>query len=288
MRYDSLDSFLKVGKAVLAEGPVAMIFVEDDIEIASTLRHHLSCGFAAVLVLMPDAFDLPEDSGEHVHRIAFDCGPETAVFDAVNRVIEAAPGIWLYYCYNAEYLFYPFCETRSVSEMLTFHTEERRDAMLTYVIDLYADDLAKFELAVSLDQAHLDRSGYYALARTDPATGHPRERQLDFFGGLRWRYEEHIPATRRKIDRIALFRAAPGIRLLPDHTFSDQEYNTYACPWHHNLTAAICSFRAAKALKRNPGSTFDIDTFRWRNSIPFEWDSRQLLDLGLIEPGQWF
>lgn len=288
MRYDSLDSFLKVGKAVLAEGPVAMIFVEDDIEIASTLRHHLTCGFAAVLVLMPDAFDLPDDLGEHVHRIAFDCGPETAVFDAVNRVIDAAPGIWLYYCYNAEYLFYPFCETRSVGEMLTFHTEERRDAMLTYVIDLYADDLAKFELAVSLDQAHLDRSGYYALARTDPATGHPRERQLDFFGGLRWRYEEHIPATRRKIDRIALFRAAPGIRLLPDHTFSDQEYNTYACPWHHNLTAAICSFRAAKALKRNPGSTFDIDTFRWRNSIPFEWDSRQLLDLGLIEPGQWF
>jgi len=80
----------------------------------------------------------------------------------------------------------------------------------------------------------------------------------------------------------------PGLRLRADHRFSDEEYNTYACPWHNNLTAAIASFRTAKALKRNPGSTFDIHTFRWHNSTPFEWTSTQLLDMGLMEPGQWF
>ena len=288
MNYSSLDNFLKTGRQVLAKGPVALIFVEDNIEIATTLRHHLQCGFQAVLALMPDAFDIPADVAAEIHRIPYDCGPRAAVADAVNRVIDAAPGTWLYYCYNAEYLFYPFCETRSVGEMLTFHTEERRDAMLSYVIDLYADDLITFPDAVSLDRAYLDKSGYYALARKDPITGHPRERQLDFFGGLRWRYEEHIPKPSRNIDRISLFRAAPGLKLTPEHTFGDQEYNTYACPWHHNLTAAICSFRTAKALKRNPGSTFDIDNFRWHNSTPFEWHSRQLLDLGLMEPGQWF
>ncbi len=288
MRHPSLDSFLKAEKALLAKGPVAMIFVEDEVEIATTLRHHLACGFRSVLAFMPEDFDLPADVGEKVHRIAFDCGPRGAEFEAINRMIAAAPGTWFYYCYNAEYLFYPFCETRSVGEMLTFHAEERRDAMLCYVIDLYADDLEKFPNAVSLEHAHLDRTGYYALARPDPETGHPRERQLDFFGGLRWRYEEHVPKQRRKIDRIALFRAAPGLKILPDHSFNDQEYNTYSCPWHNNLTAAICSFRVAKALKRNPGSTFDIPTFRWHNSVPFEWHSRQLLDLGLMEPGQWF
>ena len=213
---------------------------------------------------------------------------DSAVIDAVNQVAGAVPGAWVYYCYNSEYLFYPFCESRTVGEMLAFHAEERREAMLTYIVDLYAGDLERHPGAVSLEEACLDRSGYYALARIDPETGTPRERQLNFFGGLRWRFEEHIPKTRRRIDRVALFRAQPGVRLLPDHTFSAPEYNTFACPWHHNLTAAICSFRTAKALKRNPGSTFDIPTFRWHNSTPFEWHSRQLLDLGLMEPGQWF
>ncbi len=111
---------------------------------------------------------------------------------------------------------------------------------------------------------------------------------MDFFGGLRWRFEEHVPWNRRRIDRIALFKTKQGLQLRSDHTFTDEEYNTYSCPWHHNLTAAICSFRAAKALKTNPGSRDQISDFRWRNSVPFEWHSQQLLDLGLIEPGQWF
>ena len=289
MIYASLEDFLQTGKSVLAKGPVALIFVEDEVEIGTSLRHHLDCGFKAVVALMPDAFDLPSDVAERVHRVPFDCGPAEAVVEGVNRVIAAAsPGCWLYYCYNAEYLFYPFCESRTVTEMLTFHAEERRDAMLTYVIDLYAGDLETHPNAVSINDACLDRSGYYAQGRKDPITGDPRDRQLDFFGGIRWRHEEHIPDASRKIDRIALFRARKGLQLRADHTFNEQEYNTYACPWHHNLTAAICSFRAAKALKRNPGSTFEIQSFKWHNSTPFEWHSRQLLDLGLMEPGQWF
>ena len=288
MRYASLETFLKKGAPGQIKGPLALIFVEDDVELGTTIRHHLNCGFDRILVLMPDAFDLPADVIDLVDRVSFDLASESAVSDAINDIIAAAPGIWMYYCFNTEYLFFPFCETRTIGEMLTFHTEERRDAMLTYVIDLYADDLTAYPNAVSLDRAFLDKSGYYAQARKNPVNGHPRERQLDFFGGVRWRYEEHIPKPSRRIDRISLFKSAPGLKLLPDHTFADQEYNTFACPWHHNLTAAICSFRTAKALKRNPGSAFLIDSFRWHNSTPFEWHSRQLLDLGLMEPGQWF
>jgi hypothetical protein len=188
-------------------------------------------------------------------------------------VIEAAPGLWLYYCYNAEYLFFPFCETRTIGEMLTFHEERTARRHADLCGRPYAGDLDRFPDAVSLDAAWIDRSGYYALGRPTRRRGHPKERQLDFFGGLRWRFEEHVPANRRKIDRIALFRAQPGLRLRGDHTFSDEEYNTYACPWHHNLTAAIVSFRTAKALKTNPGSTFDIKTFRLAqlDLVPFEW-----------------
>jgi hypothetical protein len=289
MLYPSLQDFLRRGRAALAQGPVALVFAEDETELDTTLRHHRHCGFQTVVVFVSSGYALPPDLDGKVHRVAYDVTEDQALERAVNGVIAAAPGQWLYYCFNAEYLFYPFCETRTVGEMLAFHAEERRDAMLTYVVDLYAGDLNACPDAVSLEEAWLDRSGYYALGRPDPAKhNQSKERQLDFFGGLRWRYEEHVPSERRKIDRIALFRARPGLQLRADHTFDDEEYNTYACPWHNNLTAAIVSFRTAKALKRNPGSTFEIRSFRWHNSVPFEWHSRQLLDLGLMEPGQWF
>jgi len=286
---DFLTGQRKGQRSGLTHRPLALIFVEDTVEVNSTVRHHLDAGFEQILVFCPESIDFALKLSGKVHRIPFDVHAEGAVPRAVNRVIEAAPGVWMYYCYNAEYLFHPFCETRNIREMLAFHSEERRDAMLTYVVDLYAGDLSRYPNAVSLDEAMLDRSGYYALARPDPANhNHPRERQLDFFGGLRWRFEEFIPKERRRINRIALFRARKGLRLRDDHSFNDEEYNTYSCPWHHNLTAAIASFRTAKALKSNPGSTFDIGSFQWHNSIPFQWQSTQLMELGLMEPGQWF
>ncbi|WP_108485005.1 hypothetical protein [Oceaniglobus ichthyenteri] len=290
MRFNSLSDFAARGPGALGKGPVAIIIVEDPVEVASTLRHHLDRGFAQLVVFAPADITLPTDLMADALYVSYNTKTADAFVPAVNAVIQAArPGTWLYYCFNAEYLLHPFGETRSVGEMLVFHAEERRDAMLTYVVDLYAADLNAHPTAVSLGDAWLDKSGYYAQARGDAANNWaPMERQLDFFGGLRWRFEEHIPWKKRKIDRISLFRAARGLELRPDHTFNIAEYNTYACPWHNNLTAAICSFRTAKALKANPGSAPDIVAFKWRNSVAFTWRPQQLLDLGLMEPGQWF
>jgi hypothetical protein len=288
MTFASLRAFLAEGAGVLARGPVALVFVEDRVEIASTVTHHATIGFREIVVLHPAEIAPPPEVAAAAHWVVCDTLAPGAVPAAVNAVVAAAPaGTWLYYCYNAEYLFFPFCETRNIREMLAFTLEERRDSILAYVIDLYADDLDRFPDAVSLEHAHLDLSGYYALAREE-VPGQPLERQLDFFGGIKWRFEEHVPQARRRIDRISVFRAAEGLRLRPDHTFNQPEYNTYACPWHNNLTVALCSFRTAKALKTNPGSTFDIPTFRWHNSGRFNWHSQQLMDLGLMEPGQWF
>jgi hypothetical protein len=287
MRFASLSALLVGGSAILENGPVALIMVEDEVEVASTLRHHVDAGFRSIVVFAAPALDLPAFAAPHIHRVDCDFASDLTVEAVVNAVIEAAPGVWLYYCYNAEYLFYPFCEHRTVGEMLSFVTEERRDSVLAFVVDIYAGDLDAHPGAVSIEDAHLDKSGYYALMRTDRMTG-VQERQLDFFGGFRWRFEEHIPPNRRRIDRVSLFKAKPGLRLRGDHTFNEPEYNTYACPWHNSVTASICSFRTAKALKRNPGSTFHIGSFRWHNSAPFAWHSQQVLDLGLMEPGQWF
>lgn len=290
MAYSGLEDFTARGMGALAGGPVALIFAEDGAEVESTIRHHAKAGFRAVVLFAPEDLAFTGDLPETAHVVRYDTLAEGAMPRAVTAVIAAAPaGTWLYYCYNAEYLFFPFSETRNVRELLTFHTEERRTAMLTYVIDLYAGDLGRFPNAVSLEETYLDRSGYYAAARKGPAPDYaPKDRQLNFYGGLRWRFEEHVPYARRKIDRIGLFRAKPGLQLRADHTLSDEEMNTFSCPWHHNLTAAICSFRTAKALRANPGSRQAISTFKWHNSVPFEWRAQQLLDLGLMEPGQWF
>lgn len=289
MNHANLKEFIAKSGGALARGPIALILVEDLVEVDTTIRHHIMAGFTSVVIFAPAELQLPGDLDAVIHRVDYDMTVEGATQTAVNAVIGAAPGQWIYYCYNAEYLFHPFCETRSVSEMLAFHSEERRDAILGYVVDLYANDLSESPNAVSLDTAHLDKTGYYALARPDPEhRDQPKDRQLNFFGGLRWRFEEHISERSRRIDRIPLFRAKPGLELLSDHTFNDQEYNTFACEWHHNVTVSITSFRTAKALKSNAGSTFEIETFSWHNSIPFNWESQQLLDLGLMEPGQWF
>ncbi|MDF3855081.1 glycosyltransferase family 2 protein [Paracoccus sp. P2] len=291
MSFPSLEDFLTAPRGRLDKGPVALLLIEDQAAVQRTLAHHLAAGFRLILALSPEplpAHVLPREGAERILNLRHDARRGQAAVEAVNAVIAAAPAdTWLYYGYNAEFLFYPFSESRSVGEMLAFHAEERRRAMLTYVIDLYAPDLERFPDAVSLDEAMFDRTGYYALGRMD-REGRHKERQLDFHGGLRWRFEEHLPADRRRIDRIALFRSQPGLRLLPDLRFNVEEYNTYACPWHNNLTAAVASFRVAKALARNPGSRGQIRGFRWRNSHPFRWNSQQLMDLGLMEPGQWF
>jgi hypothetical protein len=289
MHHASIANLLSRASASLAIGPVAIVMAEDEVEIDSTLAHLLKTGFRDVVLLAPEGVTVAPEHAERVHVVIHDVFAEAALPNAVNTMMDNLAGAWVHCCYNAEYLFFPFCETRRIREMLTFHAEERRAAMLTYVVDLYAGDLASHPNAVNLQDAWLDRSGYYALARKDPTRNwEPKDRQMDFFGGLRWRFEEHVPWPRRKIDRISLFRARPGLRLAPDFTLNDDEMNTYACPWHHNLTAAVCSFRTAKALRTNPGSRHAIQSFRWHNSAPFQWHSQQLLDLGLIEPGQWF
>jgi hypothetical protein len=291
MDHDGLTGLMTGGRAALARGPLALIFAEDGALLDRTVAHHLGLGFRGLVLFLPPGLKPPEAAADpRVTTVRYATMAEDAVPAAVTAVIEAAlPGTWLYWGWNAEFLFFPYCDSRSVGEMLAFHAEERREAMVCVTVDLYAADLDAAPDAVSVETAHLDGAGYYALPRKNPDAGwQPHERQVDIHGGLRWRFEEHVPHESRRIDRVALFRARKGLRLRPDWTVTDEEMNTLACPWHNNLTAAVCSFRAAKALRTIPGSRAAIRSFLWPNSVPFEWRPQQLLDLGLMEPGQWF
>lgn len=288
MRFGDLAEFRSKGGEALARGPVCLILSEDGVELQSTIAHHLDRGFRKVVVFAHPSQDISADPGGRVIGVVHDMTGDHALEEAVNAAIATAPaGTWMSYVYNAEYLYYPFCEDRTIGELCTFCTEERRDSVLSYVVDLYPADLGQHPDGVDRAGAMFDRMAHYALARPG-ADRHPKERQLNFFGGLRWRFEEFVPPNRRRIDRIAIFRTKADLRLGGDHTFSDEEYNTYACPWHNSPTAVVASFRTAKALRRNPGSRKAVTSFAWRNSTPLEGTSRQFMDLGMMEPGQWF
>jgi hypothetical protein len=258
--------------------------IEDAVEVESTLARLAEQGFGHVI-----AVGAPEltAGADHLHRLDYDVTTRNALPNLINPLMHALPDVWFSYCYNGEYIYYPFCEDRNVREMLTFMQEERRRSVMSYVVDLYARDLNAHPNGVDHATACFDTSGYYALARKD-ATGEVLERQLDIAGGLRWRFEEHIPTDRRNTDRVSFFRSEPGLKMLHNRRFNMAEYNTVSCPWHHNLTAAVASFRTAKALRRNPGSRDAFSNFHWPQSTTCDWTSQQFLDLGMMEPGQWF
>ncbi|WP_316015470.1 glycosyltransferase family 2 protein [Roseobacter sp. HKCCA0434] len=282
MTYPTLDAYL--GSPDPSSGPVAIILAEDRTAIARTLEHHARLGFGLILVIGPGG--VLEGDAEGVVHIEEQIGDRDFAVGLLNRLIDRFAGRWVYWCFNAEFLYFPFMETRGIRDFTGFLEEERRDAVFSYVVDLYAGDLDRYPDGVSLDAAYFDGSGYYAFDRY--RDGEALDRQFDVFGGLAWRFEQFVPWERRRIDRIALFRATEGLRIAPDLTLNEPEMNTVSCPWHHNATIAVASFRVAKSLKRNPGSMFEIDSFLWRRSLPFRWHSEQLLEEGIIEPGQWF
>lgn len=270
-------------------GPLAVIVADEALALNATLDHLARVGFATIVVIGPKDLPIGARAAGVTHVAAAVNGADSLSAAATAAARSCKPGRWIYCGYGGEFPFFPHCDTRSVSEMLAFHAEERREAMVAHAVDLYPADLAQDPAGIDLRQAHLDAAGYFLRQREDPDRDWaPMDRQYDVFGGLRWRFEDFVPQEQRRIDRVAFFRAAPGRALSSDFLLNDPELNTRSCPWHHNLTAAIPSFRAARALMANPGSRAEISSFLWERSVPFDWTPEQLLNLGLMEPGQWF
>lgn len=263
-----------------AIGPIALIRNEDNTNLEETVSHQKNLGFPNIAILTET--DLPELPG----TVGIKISNSMSIYSAINALMDQLAGRWIFAAHNAEYLYYPFNESRSVMDLLQFVNEERRDSVFCNVLDLYPSKIMRGEDAYSDEDAWFDTSGYYSIDRYEGP--HKLARQIDVFGGLRWRYAEHIPWEKQRINRTALFRAKAGLRVDENGIFSEPEYNTVSCPWHNNLTAAVASFRAAKSLLQNPGSTFEIESLVWENSKKFDWTAKQLMEHGMIEPGQWF
>ncbi len=269
-----------------SRNPVAVLFAEDGTEVESTIRHNQKLGFQTVIVIDAIGQQIPADLTETILHLplAFHGAAEVAAI--LNQLIPALRGRWVYFGFNAEYLFFAGQESRSIQDVVTFMEEERRSAVFGTTLDLYASDLEAAPNGVDLENTFFDRSGYYSEPRFEGPV--PLDHQIEVYGGLKWRFEEHIPWKQRRLDRVPLFKAAPGLTMNEDLVLSEPDMNTVSCPWHHNLTVSVCSFRTAKGLLKNPHSREKIGSLMAPQSAPFGWTSQQLLDVGFMEAGQWF
>ncbi|MEO1562315.1 MAG: hypothetical protein AAFR98_02670 [Pseudomonadota bacterium] len=270
----------QIARSLQGTGIAALIINEDGIALAETLRHLRACGVSHVVIAhrndtLTTDLDCP----------SFTLG-NGALEKELTAIIRLITDQWLHLCFNGEFLAFPFAESRSLLDFCTFLQEERRRTAHVTVVDHYAGDLASSEFGISLQDAWFDAAGYYARHSQTPTD--PVEPIVDIYGGLRWRYEEEFPAERRRVNRAALFRCRADLELTSDLRFTDPHMNTLQAPWHHSPTGALRSFRAAKYLVINPGSRKRIATFKWPQSVACDWTSSQLMDLGFIEPGQWF
>ena len=85
----------------------------------------------------------------------------------MNTVISTLPQQWISCGHNGGYLFYPFCKSRRIGEIIAFNTEDRRKPIPTIAVDRYAGDSGQSPHGVDITSAYLDRLGYYAETQQD-------------------------------------------------------------------------------------------------------------------------
>ena len=276
MQFDTIEAMI-AARPALPGGGIAVLLCETRMQVQCSAERLAAQG-AGVIIAIGDAPDL-RDLGIPVVRIA-EVPPQSRAWSLLNLLIDAFSGRWILWQWNGEYFVFPFGETRTLSDLVAFLSDERRKMIFTYAFDLYADDLPAGDGRPEDVPLHFDRIGYHAFPR--------EEKVLRLFGGLGWRFAEYAPREMGQIGRTSLLRAEKGVWIDRKYLFQDPDYASVQCKWHHNPTAAMMSLRRARRIMAHPEFHEVRGKLLWEGSEPFEWSSRQLLELGMIEPGQWF
>ncbi|MEM6624089.1 MAG: hypothetical protein AAF674_17845 [Pseudomonadota bacterium] len=274
--FDTLDDFL-AARNTLPAGAVGILLCESGLYAAASLQRLASLGAASVLIL-GETGPLPRAACPTFQISDIGRGRETVA--QLNRLIDALDGRWILWHWNAEFFFFPFCETRRLADLTTFLSDERRPALYTYALDLYSYELPDGQVPPEEAGLSFDVSGYHAFPEGN--------QQLTVYGGLGWRFQEFAPPEMSQIGRASLFRASKGVHMGRDFRFLDPDYAAVACPWHNSPTGALMSLRRAYRVMAHPDFGDARSRVTWQGSRRFDWHSGQLLELGMIEPGQWF
>ncbi|GHA50363.1 hypothetical protein GCM10008927_14240 [Amylibacter ulvae] len=270
----------------LQPGPIGIIFAEDDIGLVDTVAHLRKVGFANIFVVGTLLSTRRLEPADDIHVFDHDPDRTNAVSTFLNLVIKAFPNQWIFHCFNGEFIYFPFCETRSIIDLLCFADEENRISMAGTIVDLYTEENTPKTCGYDDENWLFDKSGYFANYRDDQ--DQTPMRYVETYGGLRWRLEEFFPPHRRRIDRTNLFKAVTGLQLDENLDGNLPEFGTIGAPWHNSPTIVIASFRATKFLHLNTHDKRMFQKLSWSCSAPFEKSSHQLMELGFMEPGQWF
>lgn len=276
MQFASTAEFARK-RPTLPGGVIGVLLCESDLHARASARRMARQGVSA-LIAIGNPGDLG-DPGCPVHTVSQPVSDVDA-HRVLNPLIDALAGQWLLWHWNAEFFVFPYGETRILADLTAFLTDERRRSLYCYALDLYSQDLPRADQAPELAELKFDRIGYHAFPKEN--------QQLRVFGGLGWRFQEFLPPRTRQIGRTSLLKAQKGVHLGRDMMFEDLDYASVSCPWHHNPTGAVMTLRRARRIMAHKAFPEIRKRLDWKGTTRFEWDSKQLLDLGLIEPGQWF
>lgn len=213
--FNSLDDLIAKGPRFARSDVVALILAEDFFQIDQTIAHHLRMGFDHCIVISRSAMHQGVRAQDAVTTVYHDVFATNAMADVVNRCLPMFDGGWVMVCYNGEFLYFPFCETRSISDVTRFVTQEKRPVIPIVVVDAYPAQMPRAPYDTGYDPTSgdvlIDSIGYHARPRWNMDQGRAHDRQLDMFGGLKWRFSNYVPFERRRIDRVALFQARAGL-----------------------------------------------------------------------------
>ncbi|MGG7567028.1 hypothetical protein ACQ5SO_12815 [Rhodovulum sp. DZ06] len=299
-----VDQGLK-GLRAAPPGPVAALLCDGALMAAASARWALRLGAAALVVIGPDAAlrraaAAAQDLGlSPAALVPVPAGPvgRDAAPAWLAALAPALDGRWVLPLFNGEFPVFPWCESRGLADLAAFQEGERRRGVGGWVVDMHAPGLAAAAEADDPDWAPPGRA-LYDLGGCFALTGAPEPWEAEgagpvppeaprLYGGVGWRFQERF-ARPPRLDRTAFFRAFAG--MTPDETFrlGDPKADGLSGAWHRSPTMAVMSFRTARALLAQPEMAENPPELGWSGARSWGWSSGELLDAGVIEPGQWF
>jgi hypothetical protein len=320
-RHDSLPAMSRARAPT--RGPVAIVLCETGFLAAASVAWDVRIGARTVIVIgaaLPEGDLIAAGAGADLHLVDAPIVGRIDAAAALAQALDWVAGRWAVHHFNGEFPVFAWCERRKLGDLAEFQDAERRGGVGAWTVDLYHDALPGLE---DEDAARwtppsaplFDAGGCFSL--TGAAQGWERPSvapalrrplgawasgrrgayaapaqdatdRLRIYGGLGWRMQERVLAGPPRLERTAFVRARRGMR--PDgwFGFGDPSADGMAGPWHRSPTMAVMSFRAARALLADPDFAQTRPDFRWAMTREWDWSSDQLLNLGVIEPGQWF